>query len=82
MGTISEACPMPTDPEPRPLPRTLDTHNISGRQFIGLATSPQPRQATPILREAEETGNTLPGDVEPQLLTELGGDDRLHHEHL
>jgi len=70
--------PRPQTPEPPPRPRTLETHNLSVLQFLGLMTPERPRPAAPTLREAGAAGNTLDVNVEQQLLGESADGDSLH----
>ena len=64
--------PLPQTLEPPPRPRTLETHTLSGLEFLGLLTPQKPRPVAPTLREAEAAGNTFDVDVEQQLLGEIG----------
>jgi len=64
-------------PEPRPPPRTLETHLLSGLEHLALVTPQIPGLAVPSLREAEVPGNTSDVDVDQQLPTELAGGDSL-----
>jgi hypothetical protein len=47
------SAPRPQTPEPNREPRTLETHTISGLEFLGLVTPPKPRPVAATLREAE-----------------------------
>jgi len=69
--------PWPQTPEPYRWPRTLETHTLSGLEFLRLVIPQKPRPAAPTLREAEAAGNTLDVDVEQQLLDESEGGDSL-----
>jgi len=73
--------PWPGTLEPRPLPRTPETHPLSGLKHLGLVTPQKPHLALPTLREAEAAGNTsdvdVDVDVDEQLLIESAGGDSL-----
>jgi hypothetical protein len=67
----------PQTPESPPRPRTLETHTLSGLEYLGLVMPQNPRPVAPTLREAEAAGNTSDVDVEQQLLGESAGGDTL-----
>jgi hypothetical protein len=69
--------PRPQTPESPPQPRILETHTLSGLEFLGLVTPQKPRPGAPTLREAVAAGNTLDVDVEQQLLGQSAGGDSL-----
>jgi hypothetical protein len=69
--------PWPQTPEPPPRSRTLETHTLSGLEFLGLVTPQKPLPAAPTLRDAEADGSTLDVDVEQQQLGESAGGDGL-----
>jgi hypothetical protein len=54
--------PWAETPERPPRPQTLETHSLSGLEFLGLVMPQKPHPAAPTLREAEAAGNT--SDVE------------------
>jgi len=62
---------------PPPQPPTLETHTLSGLEFLGLVNPQKPRPAAPTLREAEAAGNPSDVDVEQQLLGESAGGNSL-----
>jgi hypothetical protein len=53
----------------------VETHKLSGLEFLGLVTTQTPRPAAPTLREAEAARNTSDVDVEQQLLRESAAGD-------
>jgi len=71
----------PQSPEPRPRPRTPETHPLSGLEHLRLATPQKPRPAVPTLREAQAARNTsdvvVDVDVDQQLQIESAGGDSL-----
>jgi hypothetical protein len=72
--------PLPPAPAPRPQthvlyprPRTLETHPLSGLEYLGFVMLQKPRPAVPTVQEAEAAGNTSDVDVDQLLLIELAG---------
>jgi hypothetical protein len=74
---MREKTPRQQTPDPRPRPRTSETHPISGLEYLGRLTPQTPRPAVPTQREAEAAGNTLDMDVDQQLLFDSAGGDSL-----
>jgi len=76
----------PQTPELCPRPRTLDTHPLSGLEYLGLVTLQEPHPAVPTLREPDAAGNSsvvdVVVDVDQQLLIESAGGDSLPDVHL
>jgi len=63
--------------QPRPRPRTAETHPLSGRDILGLVPQQRHRPAVPTVREAEAARNTSHVDVDKELVGELAGGDSL-----
>jgi len=63
--------------DPRPQPRTLETHTFSGLEFLGIVTAQKAHSAAPTLREAEAAGNTSDANVDQQLIRDSAGGDSL-----
>jgi len=64
--------------DPRPQPRTLETHSLSGLEHLGLVTVQYFCPVVPTLREPETAESIFNVDVDQQLLIELAGGHSLH----
>jgi hypothetical protein len=71
------AAPWPQNTDPRRRLRTLETHPLSGMEYLGLMTRQKPRSAVPTQRESEAAGNTSDVDVHQQLMIQSAGGDSL-----
>ena len=69
--------PQPHTLEPRPLPRSPETHHFSELKHLGLVTPQKPRLAVPTWRESGPAGNTSDVVVDEQLPIQSGGGDSL-----
>jgi len=83
---MREHTPPPQPPAPAQRPQTLEssprlwtleTHTLSGPEFLVLVTPQKPRPAAPTLREAEAARNTSDVDVEQHLLCESADGESL-----
>jgi hypothetical protein len=63
--------------QPSPPPRTLETHTLSGLEFLWVVMPQKPRPAAPTRQEAEAARNTSDFDVEQQILSQSAGGDSL-----
>ena len=72
----------PQTTEPPPRPRTLETHTMSGLEFLWLVTPQKPHPAMTTRRDANAAGNTSDIDMELEILCESAGGNNFNNSPL